>query len=68
MQGFFAQQFGSPALGDEPVAADYDGDGKTDLAIYRGRQWFIQRSSNNSLFSVGFGTAGDTPIPRYLVR
>src|SRR4029077_7280939 len=70
--GFRTATFGAPAasgLGDTPVPADFAGDGKADLAIYRRAtgQWFIYGSAS------GFRTAtfgapaasglGDTPVP-----
>jgi hypothetical protein len=42
---------------------DTDGDGKNDIGVYWGGGWFILRSSDGGVTSVGWGIAQDTPVP-----
>ena len=43
---------------------DFDGDGKTDLAVFRPTEgnWYILNSQDNSVRTVQFGLNGDIPI------
>ncbi len=59
--GYTPFQFG--LNGDKLAPADYDGDGKTDRAVFRNGIWYIFQSSNNQVRYVQWGSAGDLPRP-----
>ena len=42
--------------------ADFDGDGKTDVSVFRAGNWFVQRSTAG-FAGVQWGAAGDTTVP-----
>ncbi len=56
-------QFGSSAC--EPLCGDYDGDGKSDLAVYEDgtAYWNILMSASGSISTMKFGEPGYTPMP-----
>lgn len=57
--------WGLGSFGDTPVANDYDGDGKTDYAIYRRStgQWWVKKSSDNQTIVLQYGLSDDIPVP-----
>ena len=56
----------SRLTGEEAAAeADFDGDGKTDISIFRSSagQWWHLRSSDGTNRAFGFGAGTDKPVP-----
>ena len=59
--GARAVAWGAPQ--DITVPADYDGDGRPDIAVYRQGIWFIIRSSDGVQTTVEWGGPHDIPVP-----
>jgi hypothetical protein len=60
-------QFGTQ--GDLIAPADFDGDGKADLGVFRPSQgvWYLLRSTQG-FTGIQYGTNGDIPAPNAFVR
>jgi aldose sugar dehydrogenase len=52
------------AISREPGSVDFDGDGRSDITVYRDGAWFILRSSDGGLTATGWGgLPQDIPVP-----
>jgi hypothetical protein len=57
---FRAQQF--ELASDRLVSGDYNGDGKTDISVYRDGMWYSLQSTAG-FKAVQFGVGSDIPLP-----
>jgi cytochrome c peroxidase len=64
-QAFRFTIFGATLTGNGKTAFDFDGDGKTDISIYRpaAGEWWYQRSSDNQTLAAQFGASADKLVP-----
>jgi hypothetical protein len=55
-------RWGSSTLGDFFAAADYDGDMRMDIGVFRAGIWHILLSSTGTYIVDHWGTSGDVPV------
>lgn len=57
--------FGEATAINRPAFADFDGDRKTDISIWRpsNGQWWLSRSSDDQTRALQFGTSTDSIVP-----
>jgi uncharacterized delta-60 repeat protein len=54
---------GVEQVGDIPVRGDdFDGDGFSEMAVYRNGTWIYRKSSGNQILNFQWGLAGDKPV------
>ena len=66
--GFAAAHFGLSE--DLPLQADFDGDGRADIAVFRpsAKVWYHLRSSDNGFSAREYGSAVESPVPAIYVN
>jgi uncharacterized delta-60 repeat protein len=55
-------RMGVEQSGDIPVRDDYDGDGFSNLAVYRNGTWLYQWGNSSTVSQFQWGLAGDIPV------
>ncbi len=53
-----------PSSGPLKLTADFDGDWKSDVSVYRpgSSEWFVARSGGSGIMQMAWGAAGDVPV------
>ncbi len=59
----YADPWGGGSFGDIPAPGDFDGDGRTDKAVFRSSTgtWWVNRSSDGGFSVMQFGLQNDRP-------